>query len=179
MGECGPALTVPPLYVSQHREGKPSTQGYTALSQSWCLISSLSSQAPILTQALSASNSLLNQTPGQAQPESSPTGPHSSHTDCLQILRANCRAPLQGPNLHRQGHHCVCCTKFSQARQEADPEKGAEQPTRRGSIPSHWGAGQGGDGVWNGLRVSKEAEEEPHDSGIPALHRLPQALSGD
>ena len=67
--------------------------------------------------------------------------------------------------------------KVSQARQEADPEKGAEQPARRGNIPSHWGAGQGGDGV------SKEAEEEPHysgiHSGIPALHRLPQALSGD
>ena len=132
MGECGPALTVPPLYVSQHREGKPSTQGYTALSQSWPLIPSLSSQAPILTQALSASNSFLSQTPGQAQSESSPTGPHSGHTDCLQILWAYCRARLHGPSLHRQGHHCVCCTKGLSSQAGSRPREGSRAASQEG-----------------------------------------------
>lgn len=71
MGECGPAFAAPPLELSRHREGEPSIQGCTALSQSWHLIPHLSSQAPILTQALSGSNALLK----QAWPSQTPAVP--------------------------------------------------------------------------------------------------------
>lgn len=103
-----------------------SIQGCTALSQSWHLIPYLSSQAPILTQALSAS---LSSTRLQARP-------HSGHADCLRMLWACCLAPWRGPRLHCQWHQCVCCRKVSQARQEVDPKEGAEKPASRGpSLP--------------------------------------------
>lgn len=70
------------------REGKPSTQGYTALSLPQPLTPSLSSQPPVPNPA--SSHLLLNQIPGPSQPESRPArtllGLHYLPKDVLGLL---------------------------------------------------------------------------------------------
>lgn len=143
-GGMWPSIHCPPLDLSQNREGKPSIHGCTALSQSWHLIPHLSSQAPILTQALSASNSLLNQTPAVPGPTlatltaSGCSGPAAWPSGMAPGVTAN------GTNVSAAGRSLQPGRKWTQRREQRSQPAGG-RPFPLGGWPR--GLQGKGDGV--------------------------------